>query len=236
MTASLRLLLIEDVEDDALLIVRLLQRAGYDPIYERVDTAAAVSAALDRGPWDIVISDFNMPRFSGTAALQLLRARDPDTPLIFVSGEMGEDVAVEAMRTGAQDYVIKGNLGRLVPAIERELRDAAVRRERRAAEADRDRAEADLHASEARLKAIIDAALDAVITMDSDGAIRSWSTQAERVFGWPTSEVIGRNLAATIIPLRHREAHQRGLRSEEHTSELQSHVNLVCRLLLEKKK
>ena len=211
MTASLRLLLIEDVEDDALLIVRQLQAAGYDPIYERVDTAAAVSAALDRGPWDIVISDYNMPRFTGTAALQLLRARDPDTPLIFVSGTMGEDVAVEAMRAGAQDYVTKGNLGRLVPAIERELRDAVVRRERRAAEADRDRAEADLHASEARLKAIIDAALDAVITMDSDGVIRSWSTQAERVFGWPTSEVIGRNLAATIIPLRHREAHQRGL-------------------------
>jgi PAS domain S-box-containing protein len=134
MTAALRLLIIEDVEDDALLIVRALKRAGHDPLYERVDTEAALSAALDRGPWDIVVSDFNMPRFTGTAALQVLRARDPDTPLIFVSGTMGEDVAVEAMRAGAQDYVTKGNLGRLVPAIERELRDSAMRRERKRVE------------------------------------------------------------------------------------------------------
>ncbi len=211
MNTSLRLLIIEDVEDDALLIVRDLKGAGYDPIYERVDTEAAVRAALDRGPWDVVVSDFNMPRFTGTAALQLLRDRDPDTPFIFVSGTIGEDVAVEAMRAGAQDYVTKGNLRRLVPAIERELRDAAVRRERRAAERDRDRAEADLRGSEAQLKAIINAALDAVIAMDGDGVIRSWSAQAERVFGWPASEVIGRSLSATIIPPRYREAHRRGL-------------------------
>jgi len=211
MTAAVRILLVEDVEDDALLIVRALKQAGHDPIYERVDTAAALHAALDRGPWDIVVSDFNMPRFTGTAALRILRARDPDTPLIFVSGTMGEDVAVEAMRAGAQDYVTKGNLGRLVPAIERELRDAAVRRERRAAEASRDRAEAELRGSEAQLKAIIDAALDAVITMDDDGTVRSWSPQAERVFGWPAAEAIGRNLAATIIPPRYREGHARGL-------------------------
>jgi PAS domain S-box-containing protein len=132
--AALRLLIIEDSEDDALLIVRDLQRAGYAPSYERVDTDAAVRAALTRGPWDVIVSDFNMPHFTGTDALKLLRERDQDTPFIFVSGTIGEDVAVEAMRAGAQDYVTKGNLRRLVPAIERELRDAAVRRERRASE------------------------------------------------------------------------------------------------------
>jgi PAS domain S-box-containing protein len=128
MTTALRLLIIEDSEDDALLIVRDLQRAGYEPIYERVENEATVRAALDRGPWDVIISDFNMPAFSGTEALRVLRARDRETPFIFVSGTIGEDVAVEAMRAGAQDYVTKGNLRRLVPAIERELREAAGRR------------------------------------------------------------------------------------------------------------
>ena len=134
MDTRLRLLIVEDSEDDAMLIVRDLQRAGFEPQYERVDSAPAVRAALDRGVWDIIVSDFNMPQFTGTDALKMLRERDPDTPFIFVSGTIGEDVAVEAMRAGAQDYVTKGNLRRLVPAIERELRDAAVRRERRAGE------------------------------------------------------------------------------------------------------
>jgi len=128
MTTPLRLLIIEDSEDDALLIVRDLRRAGYEPTYDRVETEAGVRAALDQGPWDVVISDFSMPRFSGTDALKLLRERDLETPFIFVSGTIGEDVAVEAMRAGAQDYVTKGNLRRLAPAIERELREIAERR------------------------------------------------------------------------------------------------------------
>jgi PAS domain S-box-containing protein len=132
---TLRLLIVEDSEDDALLIVRDLKRGGFEPDFTRVDSAAAFRAAVDRGMWDIIVSDFNMPQFTGTDALKLLRATDQDTPFIFVSGTIGEDVAVEAMRAGAQDYVIKGNLKRLVPAIERELADAAVRRERRASEA-----------------------------------------------------------------------------------------------------
>jgi PAS domain S-box-containing protein len=134
MHASLRLLIVEDSADDALLIVHELKRGGFEPDFTRVDSAAAFRAAVDRGTWDIIVSDFNMPQFTGTDALQLLRATDQDTPFIFVSGTIGEDVAVEAMRAGAQDYVVKGNLKRLVPAIERELRDAAVRRERRAGE------------------------------------------------------------------------------------------------------
>ena len=135
MPTTLRLLIVEDSEDDALLIVRDLKRGGFEPDFTRVDSAEAFRAAVDRGMWDIIVSDFNMPQFTGTDALKLLRATDQDTPFIFVSGTIGEDVAVEAMRAGAQDYVIKGNLKRLVPAIERELADAAVRRERRASEA-----------------------------------------------------------------------------------------------------
>ena len=131
MRVPLRVLIAEDSENDARLLVRELERAGFDAAYERVDSRAAMQAALDRHTWDLVIGDYSMPEFSGPAALALLRAHDPDTPFIFVSGSMGEDVAVEAMKAGAQDFLTKGNLRRLIPAIERELREAEVRRERR---------------------------------------------------------------------------------------------------------
>jgi len=134
MRMPLRVLIAEDSEDDARLVLRELERAGYQAAFERVDSPAAMAAALDRQSWDIVIGDYSMPAFSGPAALSLLRGRDLDTPFIFVSGTIGEDVAVEAMKAGAQDFLIKGNLRRLVPAIEREVRDAEVRRERRRAQ------------------------------------------------------------------------------------------------------
>ena len=134
MRVPLRVLIAEDSEDDARLLLLELQRAGFDPAYERVDNHGAMQAALDRQAWDLVIGDYSMPAFSGPAALALLRACDLDTPFIFVSGTIGEDVAVEAMKAGAQDFLTKGNLRRLIPAIERELRDADVRRERRRAQ------------------------------------------------------------------------------------------------------
>src|SRR5712691_7878909 len=134
MRVPLRVLIAEDSEDDARLLLRELQHAGYQPTHERVDTPAAMTSALDCHAWDLVIGDYSMPAFSGPAALALLRARDPDTPFIFVSGTIGEDVAVEAMKAGAQDFLTKGNLRRLIPAIQRELRDTEVRRERRRAQ------------------------------------------------------------------------------------------------------
>ncbi len=134
MRVPLRVLIAEDSEDDARLLLRELQRAGYEPTFERVDTPAAMTSALERHAWDLVIGDYSMPAFSGPAALALLRARDPDTPFIFVSGTIGEDVAVEAMKAGAQDFLTKGNLRRLIPAVQRELRDTEVRRERRRAQ------------------------------------------------------------------------------------------------------
>ena len=134
MASTLRLLLIEDSEDDAALVVRALSRGGYDVVYERVDTPEALTAALTGRAWDLAVADYTMPRFTGTAALRLLRERDADLPFIFVSGTMGEDAAVEAMKTGAHDYIMKASLKRLVPAVDRELREAAVRRDRRRAE------------------------------------------------------------------------------------------------------
>ncbi len=131
----LRLLLIEDSEDDAALVLRELSRAGYAVFSERVETPDALAAALERQRWDMAIADYTMPRFSGTAALALLREYDGEMPFIFVSGTIGEDAAVAAMRTGAHDYIMKDHLKRLVPAVERELREAAGRLSRKQAEA-----------------------------------------------------------------------------------------------------
>lgn len=131
MSTSLRALIVEDSEDDAKLLTRELWRGGYDLVFERVDTPEAMMCALDNQTWDVVLADYVLPRFSGLAALELLKEREIDLPFIVVSGVVGEDVAVETMKAGAQDYVSKGNLARLLPAVERELREALVRRERR---------------------------------------------------------------------------------------------------------
>lgn len=133
MPTPLRVLLVEDSDDDALLLTHELQRGGYTPLAERVDTAEAMEAALDRQPWDIVISDHAMPRFSAPAALALLQQRHLDLPFIIVSGKIGEEAAVMAMKAGAHDYITKDNLARLTPAIARESREAVMRRERRRA-------------------------------------------------------------------------------------------------------
>jgi two-component system cell cycle sensor histidine kinase/response regulator CckA len=130
MQTPLRLLIVEDSEDDAALLLLLLRQAGHQIISERVDSADGLTKAL-MNKWDLVISDHSMPRFSGTEALKIVRALDPDVPFIFVSGTIGEDVAIDAMKSGAQDYVMKTNLKRLVPAVQRELRDAGERTERK---------------------------------------------------------------------------------------------------------
>jgi diguanylate cyclase (GGDEF)-like protein len=126
----LRLLQVEDTEDDAALVQLALVRAGYDVLARRVASAEALRRELYESQWDLVIADYTMPGFSGTKALAIVRELHPDLPFIFVSGTIGEDIAVAAMKTGAHDYIMKGNLTRLAPAVERELREAGVRRER----------------------------------------------------------------------------------------------------------
>ncbi|MGH8723008.1 MAG: PAS domain S-box protein, partial [Burkholderiales bacterium] len=136
MAATLLVLLVEDSEADALLMVRELTRAGYEPLYERVESAEAMRAALDQHAWDIVLSDYTVPGFGAPAALDLLRARGlDDMPFIIVSGTIGEERAIAALKAGATDYVPKDRLSRLAPAVERALREAAVRRQQRLAEA-----------------------------------------------------------------------------------------------------
>ncbi len=134
MTHHLHVLIVEDSEDDMLLILRELRHGGYTLDYLRVDTATAMQAALDRQPWDIVIADYSLPAFSGPDALKLLQSQGLDLPFIIVSGTIGEETAVAAMKAGAHDFLSKGKLARLLPAVERELRDAEERRKRRSAE------------------------------------------------------------------------------------------------------
>jgi diguanylate cyclase (GGDEF)-like protein len=130
----LRALIVEDSEDDTTLLLRELRRGGYEPEYARVETAEAMSAELSTHTWDIIFSDFSMPHFNAFDALALLCSTELDLPFIVVSGTIGEDRAVIAMKSGAHDYILKGNLKRLVPAVERELREAHNREERRKAD------------------------------------------------------------------------------------------------------
>jgi len=154
MSKPLQLLIVEDSEDDALLLVRELKRAGYDAIFERVDTRQAMGRALASRTWDLVIADYSMPHFNGIEAMELLQKSDLDIPFIFVSGAVGENTAVAAMKAGAHDYVMKGNLRRLVPAIERELREAEVRHERKRAEEELRRSREQLRALTAYLQSV----------------------------------------------------------------------------------
>ena len=184
MTKPLNILIVEDSEDDCLLLLRELRHAGYDPAHERVETPEAMRSALANRKWDIIISDYILPKFSGLAALTLLQERGLDLPFIIVSGNIGEDTAVGAMRAGANDYILKGNLKRLVPAVERELRDAVVRRDRKRIEEERN-----------RLSAAVESAAEAVvITEPSSGVIQYVNRAFEQITGYAREEVLGHNL------------------------------------------
>ena len=131
MKKPLRVLIVEDSEDDTLLAIRELKRGGYAPIFQRVDTAVTMQTALRNQEWDVIIADYNLPNFSALEALRLFKDSGLDLPFIVVTGSITDDTAVAAMKAGAHDYIMKDNLKRLVPAIERELHEAENRRERK---------------------------------------------------------------------------------------------------------
>jgi PAS domain S-box-containing protein len=185
MGKPLRVLMVEDSEDDALLVLRELRAAGYDLTHERVDTAAALEAALDRHPWDLVIGDYSMPHFSGTAALAMLRQRGLDVPYICVSGTITEELAVAAMKAGAHDYVTKGQLKRLLPAIERELREAQGR--------------ATLRATEASFATLVEHAPVGIYRSSPEGRFLSVNAAVVRMLGYETAaEVLNLDMARDV--------------------------------------
>jgi PAS domain S-box-containing protein len=188
MSKPLRVLLIEDSEDDAQLIVMELERGGYAVEFERVYSSGAVREAFERGMWDLVVADYAMPGFSGPAALLIMREQGLDLPFILVSGTVGEDVAVESMKAGAHDYIMKDNLRRLVPAVNRELAEAAIRRKKR--EAEREIAE-----SRDFLENIFNTMPNVIMVTNKSGYIIRVNKAIESMLGIPVGKFFGKHTA-----------------------------------------
>lgn len=187
----LRVLLVEDSQDDADLILFELNEGGFDVACERVDAEAAMRAAMAGGSWDVVISDFNLPGFSASKALAVLREADADIPFIIVSGCIGEESAIALMKEGVSDFVMKDKLARLTPAIERELREAAMRREHRLTQ------EA-MHANEKLLSGITSSLGEGLLVLDNCGRLMFMNPEAERLLGWTESELSGHDVCKII--------------------------------------
>ena len=191
MSTPLHVLLVEDSEEYSLLLKNELARGGYEVTYSRVETAEAMHAALATGMWDIVVSDHRMPQFSSLGALRLHRERKSDIPFIVVSGSMGEELAVGAMKAGADDYIMKDNLARLVPTVERELREAAARRQRR-------HADLELEQCRRRTESILEGAGEGICGLDAKGVINFINPLGAKLIGWNAGELIGKSLHETL--------------------------------------
>jgi two-component system cell cycle sensor histidine kinase/response regulator CckA len=190
---TLNVLLVEDSENDATLLLEELRQKGYTPIHERVQTSATMALALESREWDVVVSDYVMPEFSGPFALKLLREKKLDIPFIVVSGTYGEEAAVDMMKGGANDYITKANLSRLAPAIEREMEAAQSRAARSRAEADKQ-----------YLAAIVESSDDAIYGKNLDSLIVSWNPAAGRIYGYRAEEILGRSIAM-LFPTNRRD-------------------------------
>src|SRR5687767_3072453 len=191
MKPTLRVLIVEDSEFDAQMITSLVRKSGYEVVAERVESSEAMDRALHDKRWDIILSDYNLPQFSAPEALKLLQSSELDLPFIIVSGGIGEATAVAAMKAGAHDYLMKGNLNRLAPAIERELREAANRRERR-------EAREKLLESELRYRLLWESSPDSVLLMDVESKILFANPAIEAVFGYTAEEIVGQPLRVLL--------------------------------------
>lgn len=187
MPRPLRVLMIEDSDFDAELLLALLNRGGYVVTHTRVETASALHDAL-KEDWDIVIADYNLPQFDALAALEIVKGSGKDLPFVIVSGGIGESTAVAAMKAGAHDYLMKGNLARLVPVVERELREAENRRSKR-------RTEEALRESELRYRLLWETATDSVLLLTPEAIIEFANPASEHIFGYAPEELIGKDVS-----------------------------------------
>ena len=192
---ALQVLVVEDNADDVELILRELKKAGFDAAPEQVETAAALRAALPKRHWDLCIADYSLPSFGASEALEIVRAELPKLPFIVVSGTIGEERAVALMRAGADDYFLKGNLGRLGAAVERAIGRAA-----------------ELGRSESRLEAIMAGILEGVVATDEAGTITYFNAGAERIFALAAAAAVGRPIS-DLFPERLRDHQRRFLES-----------------------
>jgi PAS domain S-box-containing protein len=183
MKTPLRVLIVEDSESDALLVIHELRRSGFETVFERVDTADAMKTALADPRWQLVVTDYSMPRFSGLSALALVKKSGRDLPVIIVSGAIGEEMAVKAMKAGAHDYVMKDHLARLGSAVERELREAEERHARRRAE------------EKLRVRQFsVDHASEAIFWIRPDGIIFDVNEVLCRMLGYSRDELLRLNI------------------------------------------
>jgi PAS domain S-box-containing protein len=194
MKKSLSVLIVEDSEFDAQIMVTLLRKGGYDVVFERVESAEALNEALKAKSWQLILADYNLPSFNAPAALEVVKESGLDLPFIIVSGGIGEDIAVACMKAGAHDYLMKGNLHRLAPAVERELREAANRASQR-------EAKQALHESELRYRLLWESCPDAVVLMDTAGKLHFANPAVQEVFGYSLEEVVGRHFS-WLLPER----------------------------------
>ncbi len=190
---SLRVLMVENAEDDTLLIIRELKKGGYKPVYERVETAAAMKKALKEKQWDIILCDYKMPKFNAPSAIAVLKETNIDIPLIVVTGTVGEETAADCMRLGAQDYILKGNLSRLCPAIARELEDAKVRNKQKQAEAQRKIMLEALRESEKKYRTILEDIQEGYFEVDLVGNFTFFNDSLCQFFGYSKEELMGMN-------------------------------------------
>lgn len=194
MSSPLHLLIIDDSEDDALLISRALEKENFNLVSQRVENAAELNAVLDARVWDVILSDYSMPGFTGVQALEVCQQKGCDAPFMIVSGRIGEEVAVDMMKAGASDYIMKDDLARLAPAVTRELRAARERKIRRQAQL-----------ATAHLASIVETCDDAIISQTLGGTILSWNSGAERMFGYTAEDMVGESSESLVPPEQHQE-------------------------------
>ena len=194
---SLRVLLVEDSDQDAEAVIRHLESSGFKVHHHRVYDLKSMEAALADKTWDVVLCDYMLPTIEVAGAIDLLKRRKLDLPFIVVSGTMGENVAVEVMKAGAHDFVVKDNLARLVPAIDRELREAHLRSERTSG------LEKLFY-----LAAIVDSTGEAILSQNMDGIITTWNAGAEQLFGYSEEEAVGKSVLILVPASLHPSTNQ----------------------------
>ncbi|MCI0732688.1 MAG: EAL domain-containing protein [Methylococcaceae bacterium] len=195
--SPLHVLIVEDADDDALLLVDYLRLEGYTLDWQQVDSEADLIAALKQ-PRDIIFSNYSMPGLNGVRVLEIVRRHDPEVPFIFVSGTIGEDLAVRSLKSGAQDFVLKGQMHRLAPTVDRELRDVRARRERRQAEQ-----------MLRKLSLVVKQAADSVFITDPSGCIEYVNPAFEKLTGYSAKEVKGATPAVLRSGLYDNEYYER---------------------------
>jgi PAS domain S-box-containing protein len=193
MPTELRLVVLEDNYSDARLAITALERAGYRCRWDYVSTRLSYIARLDQEPYDLILSDYSLPDFDGITAVQMLRQRDPHTPFILISGMLGEEIAIESLKAGATDYVIKSHLDRLVPVVARALRE-------RDEQLQRQQAEAALRRAEARYRDLFENANDMIYTRDLAGQFTSVNSMAEQLTGYGRAELLQMSIEQLVAP------------------------------------